>query len=244
MDYRSHFYDKYVATHIIPRKGEIDINLFYKKSINFNKVFGKFLPSTKDAKIIDLGCGYGNMVWWLQNRGFYDAEGIDISAEQIEIGREFGIINLAVADIREYLTEKENTYDVIFARDVLEHFSKNEIIAIMPLCFSSLKNQGALIIQVPNAESPFGGRSRYGDFTHEISFTVSSLSQLLRMTGFTKFDFFSTQPRVTGVRSFIRFILWKFVESIYKFLLFAEQGFGRKIVTQGLIAVARKTKEY
>jgi len=44
------------------------------------------LPEDKKAKIIDLGCGNGGFVYWLQQIGYQNAEGIDISAEQIETG--------------------------------------------------------------------------------------------------------------------------------------------------------------
>jgi len=49
-------------------------------------------------------------------------------------------------DVMNFLKDKENTYDVIFARDVIEHFTKNEVIEILELVFDSLKERGAIII--------------------------------------------------------------------------------------------------
>jgi len=41
-----------------------------------------------------------------------------------------------------------------------------------------------MILRVPNLSNPFNLRTRYVDFTHEIGFTVESLSQVLRCTDF------------------------------------------------------------
>ena len=61
------------------------------------------MPEDKKAKIIDLGCGNGGFVYWLQQIGYQNAEGIDISAEQIETGQKLGIKNIKQADIKEFL---------------------------------------------------------------------------------------------------------------------------------------------
>jgi cyclopropane fatty-acyl-phospholipid synthase-like methyltransferase len=83
---------------------------------------------------------------------------------------------------------KQKTYDVIFARDVIEHFTKDEILEVLTLIFSSLKDRGVFILQCLNAESPFMGRILYGDFTHEMTFTRNNLHQILTTTGFKHID--------------------------------------------------------
>jgi SAM-dependent methyltransferase len=190
--------------------------------------------------IIDIGCGSGSVTWWLQQNGFMNAEGIDISSEQIEEGRRLGVNNIKQADAVEYLKDRQDFYDVIFLRDFLEHFHKDEIIELLDICRKSLKDKGCLIIQTPNAESPFFGRIRYGDLTHEIAFSVSSLSQLLRGAGFNEVQFSSYEPIIVGIKSIIRFLLWKIIEAFYKTLLSIEIGRGKRIVTQNIIAIGIK----
>ena len=93
------------------------------------------MPEDKKAEIIDLGCGNGGFVYWLQQIGYQNAEGIDISAEQIEAGQKLGIKNIRQADIKEFLiTQLPNNYDVIFMRDILEHFNKEEILDVLETC--------------------------------------------------------------------------------------------------------------
>ena len=238
--YKHKLYKKYVSTHISTNKGKPSLEEFKHRSVVYTKQFGNFLPDDKDAKIVDLGCGSGSIVWWLHNLGYSHAMGIDISAEQIEVGKELGINNIEQQDIKVFLENKKDFYNLIFARDVLEHFKKEEIVEILSYCYAALQGEGVMIIQVPNAESPFGGRIRYGDFTHEIAFTSSSLSQILLSAGFKEVNVYPAEPVVFNAKTFVRFFLWKIVEFLYKFLLFTEIGRTKSIVTQNIIAVAKK----
>jgi len=191
-----------------------------------------------------LGCGYGSVVWWLQQAGFNNTQGIDISIEQIEIGEKLGINNIEQGDIKEFLHDKKDYYDVIFARDVIEHFNKEDALDILSLCYEALSNEGRMIIQVPNGESPFGGRNRYGDYTHEIAFTAVSVSQLLRTAGFNGVQVYPNEPiyHLLDPKSLIRFVLWKIIAACYKFLLFIEIGnlSRTSIVSLNIITVAMK----
>lgn len=240
MNYKKSLYQKYSSTHIVTRKGEATLDEFKWRANMYQKEFGKFLPGDRSSQNIDLGCGNGSVVWWLNQIGYANVFGIDISPEQIEAGKALGLKNIEKGDVKEFLCNKKNHYDTIFARDIIEHFDKAEVIEALSLCYGALKSNGKIIIQVPNAESPFASRLRYGDFTHEMAFTSSSLSQVLMIAGFTKIECYPRGPVVSGIKSLVRFVLWKIVEKLYLFLLFAEIGRGKKIVTQGIIAVAIK----
>jgi len=135
MTYRDKFYSKYVSSHTSRLYGEVFLGNIKKQFPVWQKYFGRFLPEDKKAKIIDLGCGNGGFVYWLQQIGYQNAEGIDISAEQIEAGQKLGIKNIRQADIKEFLiTQLPNNYDVIFMRDILEHFNKEEILDVLETC--------------------------------------------------------------------------------------------------------------
>ena len=100
----------------------------------------------------------------------------------------------------------------------------------------SLKKGGTIFIQAPNAESPFGSRIRYGDFTHEIAFTTSSITQLLGVCGYHEIVVGPVEPVIKGRR----LLLWKVVRQVYKWLLYAELGHNEYIVTQDLYAIASR----
>jgi len=241
MNYKQKFYERYVSTHITHREGEVTLEVFRQRAVYFQKKWRSLFPQNTNSSILDIGCGNGSLIWWLQSVGYSQAEGIDISTEQVAEAHRLGVQNIYVADLKNFVSDKHNHYDVLILRDVLEHFSKEEILDILALCLDALKTEGHIIIQVPNAEAPFFGRIRYGDFTHELAFSVSSLQQLLQIMGFTDIRTYPTEPVFTNFKSLVRLGLWKIVELFYKLLLFAELGQGHRIVTQGIIAVGSKS---
>jgi len=241
-DYKDNFYNNYNTSHILGRKGAPSIVEFKGRSRIYDKHFGKHLPKDKNVELVDIGCGNGSVVWWLQQKGYSKTIGIDISQEQIEAGKKLEVNNLIPSDIIKYLQNKNDKFDIIIARDVIEHFKKNETVELLNLCYQSLKNGGKILLQVPNGESPFFGRIRYGDFTHEIAFSQSSLQQLLKMSGFNKVECYSAEVIAVNIQSFLRLVVWKVFESIIRLILFSEVGKSqsKRIVTQNIIAVATK----
>jgi 2-polyprenyl-3-methyl-5-hydroxy-6-metoxy-1,4-benzoquinol methylase len=240
MNYRDKFYSKYVSAHTNQLYGDLSLKIIEKNFPVWRKYYGKFLPKDKNAKIIDLGCGNGGIIYWLQQIGYSKTEGVDISSEQIGQGRKMGIKNIFQADIKEFLNNKINQFDIIFTRDLIEHFNKEEIINILEQVYGSLKTDGLLIIQTTNAENPFGGRFRYGDFTHEISFTESSIRQVLLVSRFNEIKVYPVRPVIHGLKSLFRNLLWRWIELEIKFYLLVETGSAKGIFTQNLIAVAKK----
>ena len=240
-EFKEKFFERYVSTHIIHRKGHPSISDFRKKTVLYDKQLGRFIPKDKASKIIDIGCGNGALVWWLQQKGFQKVTGIDASEEQISAGTDLGVPNLIKVCVFSYLRESARDIDLVVARDVLEHFQKPEAHELCQLIAKVLRPSGRFLVQVPNAESPFFGRIRYGDLTHEIAYCVSSLNQLLRMSGFAGVRCFPVRPAGLGFKSCIRFILWRLIEAAMKLCLYSEIGSdGRNsIVTQNIIAIGQ-----
>lgn len=154
--------------------------------------------------------------------------------------KKLGIKNIQQADIKKFLQDKKFFYDIIFARDVLEHFNKEEIMDILDIVYHSLKQGGVFVSQTINAENLLCGRLRYIDFTHEISFTKESASQVFRMIGFKNIKIYPQPPVIHGIKSFIRYILWKFIEYCLRFYLLIETGSSKGIFTQDIIISASK----
>ncbi|WP_018410939.1 class I SAM-dependent methyltransferase [Methyloversatilis thermotolerans] len=239
MSYKDELYEAYVNTHIRHRKKAGDIGDFSRRARAYQRIFGNFLPNDKSARIVDLGCGPGSIVWWLQQRGYDNASGIDISQEQVDVAHGLGVRSVVQGDIFEFLRMEEE-YDMLFARDVLEHMDKESAYQFVKLSQTRLKPGGRLILQVPNAESPFFGRIRYGDFTHELAFTPSSVSQIGYAAGFREILVFPVRPIPIGVRSSIRRFFWFFVEAALKWLVRLESPGAGSVVTTNLLVVAVK----
>ncbi len=239
-DYREAVYSRYYSAHMKTLHGELSINDIEKQFIAWKYYYGHCLPENKEAPILEIGCGNGGFVYWLQCLGYKNAYGIDISPEQVEVAGNLGIKNIIHADLREFLRGRENAYDVIFARDVIEHFKKEEVLDTLRIIHKALKDAGLFTAQTPNGVSPFSGRHRYKDFTHELIFTVDSFSQVLKTTGFGDTRFYSAPPVPKGPVSIIRFSLWKIIEGALRFYMAVETGSFSGVFTQNLIVVAKK----
>jgi 2-polyprenyl-3-methyl-5-hydroxy-6-metoxy-1,4-benzoquinol methylase len=239
MTYKETLYESYVSSHIAHRKGVVDRRALRVQARGHRQHFWKLLPRDQAAAILDLGCGSGGLVWWLRQRGYRNSFGVDGSQEQVALAHHLGITGVSLGDVFTALDHAEQQ-DLLFARDLLEHLDRQSIFDFLAKCRAALKPGGRLIIQVPNAGSPTFGRVRYGDFTHELAFTESSMKQILGATGFTQVAIYPWRPAVTGVNSLIRYALWRLIEPLLKLPIQIESGGLRRIVTMNLIAVASK----
>ena len=238
--YKKIIYDNYISNHNKKLYGENSIAKITAYFPVLNHYYGRHIPANKDARILDLGCGDGNSVYWLQQLGYKNASGVDLSIEQIEKGRSMGIQNLQQADIIQYLSENKNEFDVIIAKDVIEHFTKDEVFEILQLVNKNIKKGGLFIMQVPNGQGMFYTSVFYGDYTHEMAYTESSINQIILNTGFSKSACYPTGPIPTGLFATVRFLLWKTMVWRLKFWKMVETGSPKGIFTQNIIAVIEK----
>ena len=125
--YKKIIYDNYISNHNKSLYGETNISKIKAYFPVLNHYYGRHIPADKNARILDLGCGDGNSVYWLQQLGYKNTCGIDFSAEQIAKGKSMGIENLQNGDLLKYLSDNKTEFDVIMAKDVLEHFTKDEV---------------------------------------------------------------------------------------------------------------------
>lgn len=201
----------------------------YKFFSKINRLrYSNILPSDKTAKILDIACGAGHFLYFLQNEaGFINAEGIDISKEQVEKAHSAGLKNIFCGDLNSYLLEHENQYDIIIMQHFIEHLTKIEIMNLLILIKSSLKIGGKVIITTGNVASLFGASHVYSDFTHEGGFTPRSLSQLLKTMGFNNVNITGLTPLCYDAKSRIRFCLWAILKKLILFYMDVERGSGR-----------------
>ena len=239
--YRRRLYAQYVSAHTSKLYGASSAEAIRKQFPLWLSIYGQFLPTSKTARTLDLGCGNGGFVWFLQQLGYAQSFGVDASVQQIGEARKLEVNNVVEGDLVEYLSSAESSFDFVACRDVLEHFSKNEVLQVLDKVHAVLRPGGSFLVQVPNGDSPFHGRIRYGDFTHELCFTASSASQILSVAGFEVITFHPLRPVVHGFKSAVRYVLWRIIELIYELVLGAETGVAHGIFTQNLLIHARKS---
>lgn len=153
------------------------------KWFDFRRLYDRWLPGDRHARILDLGCGAGVLLEWLkEDRGYQSAVGLDISEGQVKFARSLGLTVEWSSSPSDWLAAQE-PYDLIFFVDVLEHLPSAEADRVLRSVVSSLRPGGRLILRVPNANSSFASRYRYIDATHERSYTEISLRSHLLEAG-------------------------------------------------------------
>lgn len=202
----------------------------------------RFFPEDRDAAVLDLGCGNGVLLLAARAEGYRRLRGVDGSAEQVAIAHRLGLAEVRHDDLFAALavTAPAST-DVVITYDVIEHLTKPQLLRLAGEIRRVLSPQGRWIIHAPNAESPFFGRIRYGDFTHELAFTRQSLSAVLRAAGFAAVTCAEDAPVPHGLKSAIRLVLWKLLRLALRGFIAIETGEAADgIYSQNLIAVAHQ----
>lgn len=188
-----------------------------------------------------MGCGSGSFLHFLRAEGYRRAHGIDVAPEQVAAARALGIEDVEIADALPYLSAHPAAYDLVVALDVIEHFTKDEVLLFLDRVHQALRPGGSLLLRTPNADSPFHSWIRYADFTHEVTFTPISMRQVLRATGFADIEVVPLEPYVHGPASAVRWLLWKILKQGIRLYLLVEQGVpGSGVFTANLCAVGRR----
>lgn len=215
-------YDKY-ASCFQDAPGQFDSTAANHWGRAYESYLKGWLPKRKDTTILEVGCGGGRLLHFLKTRKYTNFTGIDISSEQILLAQQ--VTNMVVqTDAIEFLKAKQNEIDLIIGLDFIEHLYKDEVFDFLTHCHKTLRPDGHIILQTPNAQSPFGPSIFYGDFTHEICFTPKGLQHILNLCGFHKFQIRETDPVVHGFASTIRYIFWQMIRLIMKLWNLIETG--------------------
>lgn len=241
-DYRARVYQSYVNGRDQPLAPSSLEGLRPRMPL-LEHIMREYIPKDRETAILELGCGHGAFLYALEKGGYVNCQGVDCAPEQVAAAQRLGINGVTEANVMTHIgTIRDESKHVIVAFDLIEHFTKPELICLVDEVFRILLPGGVWIIHAPNGGSPFCARTLFHDFTHELAFTSGSLSQLLLSSGFSSVVCTEDGPRPHGFISGIRWLLWKVLRSCLRFYLAVETGAtgGEQVFTQNLIAVATK----
>lgn len=207
------------------------------------KLIQTHFPADRRSAILDLGCGHGALIHFARRGGYTNIRGVDGSPEQVAAARRLGIDGVEEVALLAALTaQADESLDVVVAFDVIEHFTRDELLSFVDQVHRVMRPGGRWIIHTPNGESPFCGRIRYGDLTHELAFTRTSINQVLLSSGFSKVQCFEDAPIPHDLKSTVRWGLWKVIRSLLRLYIAAETGdtAGKAIFSQNFLTVAVK----
>jgi SAM-dependent methyltransferase len=192
------FYNEWIYTEHVQSEGNSQFHEQLTKQVV--ETYVDPLGLTKDAHILDLGCGPGYFLDNMKERGYTNVTGVTLSPEDIDMCKQKGH-RIKQYDIS-FLPQKDGYYDesvdFIFLRHALEHspypfFSLMEYNRI-------LKQGGKIYIEVP---APDCERPHEFNNNHYSILGATQLGALLIRAGFdiNKFNditFDLTMPGVDG----------------------------------------------
>ena len=241
-DYRRRVYASYVTGREEPLAPESVAGLRPRLPY-LRALVRRHFPADRNSRILDLGCGHGALLFVLHTAGYRNATGVDGSPEQVAAAQRLGIEGVFEGDVMHTLADTPDaSVDIFVAFDIIEHFGKDELVALVDEVHRVLRPSGSWLIHVPNSEGPLGARMRYSDFTHEIALTRTSLSQLLRVSGFTRIACFEDRPVPHGPISAFRAVAWMMIRFTLLFSVAVETGDWDPdaVFTQNILAVAQR----
>ena len=146
------------------------------------------------------------------------------------------------ADIFDYLKKHESAFDVISGMDIIEHFTKDELVDLVQLIKKALRKGGMAIFRTPNMDAPMASVFAMGDFTHENFLNKNAAEQLMLSLDFKNVEVFPSYMYVKGaLKNLVRKLLWFRKSSSVKLILFASGRSSKHVVlTPNLIIRAQK----
>jgi SAM-dependent methyltransferase len=157
--------------------------LFRRTGLDYLVAFLSALPR---GRFLDLGCGDGQLVEFMQNQG-WQAEGLDFDPAAIENAARRGLrVDVGTLQSKRY---PDNSFEAIVMSHFVEHV--HEPLQLLSECRRILKPGGRLLILTPNAGG--WGRRKFAHCwrgleppRHLHLFSPQSLRRLLTMAGFKK----------------------------------------------------------
>lgn len=224
-DYRETLYSNYFNNHSGRGFENNAQERFNTQKRYFRREILPLLSLDANARIIDLGCGTGSLLSMLQEAGFTNVAGVDVSDAQLEVARQMGVHEVVKADINGYLRSHREMFDAITGIDIIEHLSKDELVALLKDVMEALKPGGCAVFRTPNADAPLSTLFGRGDFTHETHLNKSSAIQLMRSVGFVNVKVTSGLIFIENpLKEWIRKVIWACTRFRLKWMLF---GSGR-----------------
>lgn len=150
---------------------------FSSRTRALRAIMDPLLPQKPNFRLLDVGCGAGNMIHHLSRYG--EVKGIDIDARPVKKAQERGY-DVAQFDATQPMPFDDGSFDAVTALDVIEH-NENDM-AILADSFRVLKPGGHIIITVP----AFMFLWSHNDVlnAHVRRYTAGELEEKLQQTGF------------------------------------------------------------
>ncbi len=156
-----------------------------------------FPPASEPGRVIDIGCGRGEMLELLRHDG-QEVLGIDTDAGMVEVCKSKGL-DAVVDDGIHFLSQtRENSLKGIFCAQVVEHLITPELEQLVRLALRALRTGGVLVMETINPRSSFAiGNHFYADTSHVRPVHPETLRFICEQVGFSRVQLEERSPHPT-----------------------------------------------
>jgi 2-polyprenyl-3-methyl-5-hydroxy-6-metoxy-1,4-benzoquinol methylase len=169
---------------------DIENSLSLNKEPRGNPIITAALEGlSKDVKILDVGCGVGNMMLFYRNLGYANIHGVEVQQDFIAFARNQWNLNISERPAEDLSCFEDKFFDVVYSNHVLEHILRPD--ASLREMHRVLKDDGVVFLGLPNGRHlddillRFVQKLYYGHSDHIQAFSYEGFCRLLAAAGLT-----------------------------------------------------------
>ncbi|GEM_PF-2616568 len=196
--YQKEFWSKKILFENLRRKISQTLRIFYSYADSQRLFLEKHLQK-KSKQLLDLGCGTGLFLKWLERKK-YIIEGIEPDSERAAIAQKNLNGKITIGSIE----EKQKGAEVISSLHVIEHLVRPDILLKK---FSTWYPQSILFLEIPNCESKKILQESLQE-PHIYHFTPQTIQILLENAGWDIFAFETCGEEITYSKQ-LQWLLFK-----------------------------------
>jgi SAM-dependent methyltransferase len=134
------------------------------------------------TRVLEIGFGNGAFAVWATERGA-EYVGTELDQELVLRAKRAGLNALHVSEASITL-KREESFDSVFAWDVLEHVPRPALLPMLVELKEVMKPGAVLVARVPSGDSPFSGAIQTGDVTHQPALGSAAVRYIGMSAGF------------------------------------------------------------
>lgn len=220
-----------------------DVSLSTKADPVLDLNYGRWLPSSPNAPILDLGCGDGRMLRFLSAKGFLKVCGVDRDAEALSRVGSLSGVTLECTEVGvQYLRRQHGRFKLIIVKQMIYYLDRGEVLAFMHALKDALAEDGILVIEFFNAVLLSSRFTELKDPFIRTAYTEHSMRRLIVAAGLHQLHI-EGERRETGRKlgSWLYAAIRHFWVTILRAIYILERGYDGElpiIYTKSIIAVA------
>jgi len=209
--------------------------------------YSRWLPTDRNAAILDLGCGNGRVLRFLSTRGYCRLRGVDRDSKALSSIGDLAGVTLDCNEVNaDYLRRQKGAFKLIILRQVIYYIERRDVYDFMVSLKDALADDGVLIIEFFNAALLSSRLTEMKDPFIRTAYSEHSIRRLFDACGLDTHYIGPDRSSARGLRSTVYAQLRAAWVKILNAIYILERGFDDelpRIYTKSIIAVAGKVPD-